>query len=107
MQLQKSSAGSDEKLKIKYMWPYLQSYPPSSLTSFSSNDLQFLNFRLDAAENNLSSLEERVAFLEGLSYYDKSTSAPTGISEEKMKTITMILSDKVIGWKAAFRKYWW
>ena len=30
--------------------------------------------------------------------------APSGISTEKMTAINMILSDRIIGWKAALRK---
>ena len=82
---------------------YQQPYHRSSLRY---NDLQFLNYRLDT-EEKLSSLEEQVAILEGSSdatYNDDSPSAPAGISTEKMTAINMILSDKIIGWKAALRK---
>ena len=76
-------------------------YPPSSITTYS-------NHRLDTIKRKLSSLEERIALLEGSSATssDETTfnSDVPGITREKMAAINIILSNKALGWKAALRK---
>ena len=84
-------------------------YPPSS-TIYPSSDLQFKNYvesRLNKIEHQLTLLEERITQAEGSTVTVQTTTSSSsipGISMEKLSAINMILTNKVMGWKAALRK---
>lgn len=73
-------------------------------------DLQFANYvesRLNKIEHQLAILAERITQAEGSTVAAQTptnSSSIPGISREKMTTINTILSNKVMGWKAALRK---